>query len=494
MNSNTLARFCLLSLVILPAASVAQEQGASFNAPPNGVLKQSATPHDAKPADLKPANTKPAKSTSANTNLANIKPANAKPANKYNQSVSVSASNQRQASTTPAKQPITPKVVKKHVVSKISHSGTAAGSSAAVRKVMPPVRRSAPSTHADTSLARINTDRVNIRKGPGEEYVRLTLLDKETRVKAIGSQGEWLQATLPSGQNGWLRRRFADLPSTTAPAPNSNPQDRSQPAIAVTAASPAKAPAAQSTTASKPGITTASAQSASPGAQKLSTASPVTSLPASDVTATPNVAAQVSKSGTQTEFKKAASTTPVPADSLAGTKPDPAEKTQESPAATMRDAWKLMLYLVPMLALIVLSIRGLKAFQQKAGWLPGVKHGLIGSLNLINSKKSGGSSIRVLESVPLGTVGLHLVEVKGRVLLLGTSGASISVLTEVKEAENLDRAEFKAILNAAAEDLNGQASNDVPLSSLVGNIDDSLRETRELIAQKTAAVRHWSEI
>jgi flagellar biogenesis protein FliO len=355
---------------------------------------------------------------------------------------------------------------------------------------VPPHKHKLAQVSADDSLARINTERVNIRKGAGDEFVRFTLLDKEARVKTIGSQGEWVHVVLPNGNDGWLRRRYVDLPLVSAVSTKSSPK----PSSTTIAVSPSPtAPKAVQIAASLSNTPVAGIEK-TPGTTRNPTSPPAT-------TASNAAILKQSKSSAPAPIKsnsalpssktgQAGSTS----DLLAGTKPDPAEKTQESPAEAMRDGWKLMLYLVPMLALIVLAIRGLKAIQQKTGWLPGVKRGLIGSLNLTNARKSGGSSIRVMESVPLGTVGLHLVEVKGRVLLLGTSGASISVLTEVKDAENLNHAEFKAILNAAAEELGGKDAGEAGLSSLVGNLDDSLRETRELIAKRTAAVRHWSEM
>ena len=179
-----------------------------------------------------------------------------------------------------------------------------------------------------------------------------------------------------------------------------------------------------------------------------------------------------------------------PAAILAGAKPDILQQAQESPATTLRDAFRMLLYLLPILVLVVLAIRGLKALQQRAGRLPGFRQGLIGGFNLTNGRKTGGSSIRLLESVPIGSIVLHLVEVRGRTLLLGASTTSVSKLMEFGDAAEARDAEFQTMLAAISHDMESDPdAAEGGLGNMVGSLDDSLRETREAIARSAARAR-----
>lgn len=167
------------------------------------------------------------------------------------------------------------------------------------------------------------------------------------------------------------------------------------------------------------------------------------------------------------------------------TRPDPLDRPQESPASTLRDAWKLLAYLAPVLFLVLLAIRGLKAFYTKQGRLPSVA----GGFTLWSARKTGGSSIRVLESVPVGTVGLHLVEVRGKLLLLGTSGSAVNVLAEVDAGSGSGEPGFDAVLKEAREDL--ALHGDDAFSAVVHEIDGDLRQAKEAVLESAARMQGW---
>ena len=59
--------------------------------------------------------------------------------------------------------------------------------------------------------ATLDADRVSVRRGPDEDYKRITLLDAGERVTATRRAGDWLQVTLADGENGWIRSDFVKL-------------------------------------------------------------------------------------------------------------------------------------------------------------------------------------------------------------------------------------------------------------------------------------------
>lgn len=197
---------------------------------------------------------------------------------------------------------------------------------------------------------------------------------------------------------------------------------------------------------------------------------------------------------TVTDSVKPTTNSPSPSLTLEDAKPDPTVNTPESLAAAMGSAWRLLLYLAPVLVLVVLAVRGLKAFYQRTGGMPITRQGLFGGLNLLHARSVGGSNIRVVESVPIGTVGLHLVEVCGRKLLIGSTGTSVTLLTEFRDAEPAEEPDFHSLLNAEAAAMEkGLMANEENLEGMMGSLDDSLRDVREAITRNTARLRRWSE-
>jgi hypothetical protein len=179
--------------------------------------------------------------------------------------------------------------------------------------------------------------------------------------------------------------------------------------------------------------------------------------------------------------------TQAPSDPLAGTRSDPTERTQDSPAATVGDGWKLLLYLLPILGLTVLAIRGLKAVYQRAGAMPDFRKGILGGLNLANARNSNRGSIRVIESVPLGSMGLHLVEVRGRQLLIGSTGTALCKLAEFTESDAVEDAGFQSLLDSASAD--AMKEEDGSVTTMM----NSLREARESILRSAVRMRQGRE-
>lgn len=57
--------------------------------------------------------------------------------------------------------------------------------------------------------AEINKDRINIRKGPGTNTERITIVDRWTKVQVLSQQGEWSRVKLsPSGRVGWVLSQY----------------------------------------------------------------------------------------------------------------------------------------------------------------------------------------------------------------------------------------------------------------------------------------------
>ena len=104
-------------------------------------------------------------------------------------------------------------------------------------------------------------------------------------------------------------------------------------------------------------------------------------------------------------------------------------------------------------------------------------------------------SIRVLESVPIGGSNLHLIEVRGRTLLLGASASGVNLLTEIEESDSLVNNEFRLLLEQAAGDMDslGLTDDALPASLLVGTLDDPLRDANRAITRGTRRLRTVQE-
>lgn len=296
------------------------------------------------------------------------------------------------------------------------------------------IAQNAPPTSGAASppmrlAARVTSERVNVRRGPGESFKRLAQLNRGAQVVVTAQQGDKARVMLADGRTGWMLEKYLRyeklLSATTAAPPPAKPATEPKPA----------------------------AGSVNPTASA-----------------------------------------PRPSLELADTKPDPTGDAQESPAAAMGGAWRLLLYLAPVLVLVVLAVRGLKAFYQRTGGVPITRQGLLGGFNLLGARAVGGSNIRVVESVPIGTVGLHLVDVRGRLLLIGSTGMSVTLLTAFRDTEPTEESDFRSLLNAEAAAMeNDLVANEENLEGVVGSLDDSLRDVREAVTRNAARIRRWNE-
>ncbi|MCC6729250.1 MAG: flagellar biosynthetic protein FliO [Chthonomonadales bacterium] len=313
---------------------------------------------------------------------------------------------------------------------------------AALVVVLAPLAAGQGAAPAPGPIGTVNYWQLNVRSAPGAWNRRVAVLSRGAALTRVAESGPWSQVRLPDGREGWVPSRYVTwqpVPATGAPLEGA-PSDE---ALAGAAAAPPK-----------------------PAAATL-----------------PPVAAAAGKPA-------------APDGALKGTRPDPAPRTQDGPGAALASGWRLLVYLVPVLVLVVLSIRGLRALQARVGTapaLPSLRAGLLGGLNLVNARASGGSSIRVLESVPLGTVGVHLLEVRGRELLIATAGANVTLLDTLPRTEGGEGGPFREQLRGAAADMAAAGGAGIGVEALVGSLDDRLRDAREAIVRSAARLRRNGE-
>ncbi len=309
---------------------------------------------------------------------------------------------------------------------------------------------------ASASRVRVNAMDVSVREDASSDSERIAKVDKDRVLDVVARSGAWVQVALSGGRKGWVSEQFV------------SPLAGAQPAKAPTglppvawAAGPGQKPAA-------PAPTQPAAAQVQPAAQ------------AQPAPAQPQPAAK---------SPQAAPTQDAPS-FLDDAQPDPAERPKDSPASTLVGAIRMALCLVPVLALIVLAVRGLKLVQQRVGVAPISRKNIIGGLIEMKARSTGGSSIRVVESVPVGGVSLHLVEVRGKVLLLGATAGSVSMLSEFEPAKVLPEDEFRAIMERARADMFGP--DPAPANGIagaVGALDENLRKAREAIARGVARAK-----
>jgi uncharacterized protein YgiM (DUF1202 family) len=291
----------------------------------------------------------------------------------------------------------------------------------------------APTTFAARN-ATLSERSVYLRTGPGFGYGRVVLLPVGASVLETGRQVGWSQVKLSDGRKGWIGTKYLQVSAATTPV-----------------------------------------------------VKPVT-LPAASKNETKPVAVAAGTAAKAASKSEAGDLSAL----LVDTKKDPFG--QSAGGVGVGDTFRLLFYLLPVLGLIVLAVRGLKRVQDKTGWSGGVpgmpgngaKKKILGGFNLSNSRKTGGSNIRVVESVPIGGMELSLVEVRGRMLLLSSAGGSVNLLTEFKDGEN-GHSEFATMLGDLSGDTHdaNDADDDLfgAVGVTVGSLDDSLRDTREAIVR-----------
>ncbi|MCS6777166.1 MAG: flagellar biosynthetic protein FliO [Chloroherpetonaceae bacterium] len=219
----------------------------------------------------------------------------------------------------------------------------------------------------------------------------------------------------------------------------------------------------------------------------------------------PPVSPSARKSETRATERSLAPSDPV----LAQTRPDmpappekPAVRTQDNPFAPIADGGRMLVYLIPLLLLIVggLHLLRLLAFR-KQGNAPQSGRGsllerLLGGLYLHRAQQHAGASIRLIESVPLGNGHLHLLEVRDRLLLLGATGGSMSLLAEWEHPAVARDDGFHHLLQAATADLSGLdlAPSELPARALIGTLEDEMRETGTALERRARRLRTVLEL
>ncbi len=208
------------------------------------------------------------------------------------------------------------------------------------------------------------------------------------------------------------------------------------------------------------------------------------------------------------------------------TKPDPFgateaashNRTQDSPLTAVGDAWKMLAYLFPMLLLTLGGLHLLRRFYERTGRLPGaarlaasatggvgaswprrpgggLMNALVGGFHLNTIRQHGGCNIRLVESVPIGGANIHLIEVRGKLLLIGATSAGVSLLTEFSAPEVFEPGDFRALLQSAAADMDSLdlAEPELPEVAMVGTLEEAMRETSDAVARRARRLRTVQE-
>ena len=187
--------------------------------------------------------------------------------------------------------------------------------------------------------------------------------------------------------------------------------------------------------------------------------------------------------------------------------------------ASVGDSWKMIAYLLPVLLAVMGCLKLLQRFQAKTGRLPsaltaasrstggkaqgrqnrgsgGLWNALVGGFHLNNARKAAGSSLRLLESLPLGGANVHLLEARGRVFLLGASSTGLNLLAELEQNESAGSGDFRDLLHAAAVDMDAldYEQDDLPATAAVSTLEDLMRETGQSVGNNARRLRTVREV
>ena len=245
-------------------------------------------------------------------------------------------------------------------------------------------------------------------------------------------------------------------------------------------------------------------------------------VPAQALPATPNVPSSLPNYLSQTKPDVFFDDTAQPESSKSGNGKIGAH-TQDNAFAPVGDAWKLLAYLVPMLAVILVCLNLLKRFHTRTGRMPGLlqstaryaghdrrgfsptpaKSGILSVLGgavkkafTSNARNQPASAIRLIESVPIGGANVHLLEVRGRVLLLGATAGSLNVLAEFDAQSGVGSDDFRDLLHTAAADMDAldYSQPDHPNTAAVTALEGLLRETGQAVSQRSRRLRTVREV
>lgn len=172
--------------------------------------------------------------------------------------------------------------------------------------------------------------------------------------------------------------------------------------------------------------------------------------------------------------------------------------TVDNPFAAVGDGGKMILYLVPTLLLIVAMLHGARKWMERMGPLaarekaaprPPSRGGLLALLGA--NRQLPVSNIRLIESVPLAGTQLHLIEVRGKLLLIGATGTSVNLLTEIEERQALEGNDFRSLLHAASTDLDGVdlMEPDLPVVTVAQSLEAQMRATGQAVTRRARRLR-----
>jgi uncharacterized protein YgiM (DUF1202 family) len=279
---------------------------------------------------------------------------------------------------------------------------------------------------------------VRVRSGPGKHYNVIARVDNGAKVAILKKQDNWLELRLHSGRTAWVGSSYIHIVSS-APKTASTPSHASTPI-------------------SQSGITHPSSGS-----------NPIKSS-----------ANTVKNNNNADKALLPAKTKP---DIFAQTRPDGGDLSNQSSGSPVSDGFRMILYLIPVLILVIVVIRVLRYYYLHNGALPWSSRSVISSLKLFSIKPTAGHSIRVVESAPVGNITLHLVEVRGSLLLIGASPQGVTLLKEYHDLNDTSES-FSSLLSSAEGDMNEPES---ALSEVIDSLDDSLRETQEQLSSLKAS-------
>ncbi len=193
------------------------------------------------------------------------------------------------------------------------------------------------------------------------------------------------------------------------------------------------------------------------------------------------------------------------------------DKPISSPMRTVGQGVSMLVYLLPVLFVIVGALQIIKRLQQK------LTGGSAANLSLqtlpkpsATSRQSGSTvaaiarsmvskkqpvnanscNIRLVESTPLGNSCLALVEVRGKLLLLGVSGSSVALITEFQEQGHENDSDFRALMRAAAMDLDGVdfAAAELPSSAIMGDLGEAVAAAGTAVTRSMQRLRTVAEV
>ncbi len=115
-----------------------------------------------------------------------------------------------QTATAEVQATLAEQTIEAQVAQSIAATATASYRQTATAKPRPTATRKPPTATPtpSTPVARINTDNLNVRTGPGTSYGIVTKLKAGTEVLIIGQNGDWWQIRLSGGKAGWVHEKY----------------------------------------------------------------------------------------------------------------------------------------------------------------------------------------------------------------------------------------------------------------------------------------------